>query len=274
MKTLCFQCFYAAVLLAQLSLLCAQTIRVQGTDLLAAKVMPQFAEAYHRLHPDIDFSLNGEGSSQAFAYLSDDLADIGMSIRDANKNETAKLREQSISLKKWLAGYDAYAIAVHRDNPASNLSSDQLKAIFLGQVNDWQQIVGSYPESTPIQVTVGNTMSASSLFFRQTILSGRSFVPGSSMTGNTPLIDAIADDPNRIGIIGFAERNAPGIKVLSIGGVHPNDAISDEYPLRMPIWYFSREGAPAYVTDFLQWATTAEEAKKILLSTNLIPGAE
>ncbi len=273
MKTRCPDFFIAAALIFHLPLLCAQTIRVQGTDLLAAKVMPQFAEAYHRLHPNIDFSLKGEGSAQAFAYLIEDMADIGMSIREPNKNETVKLRELSMALKKWLAAYDVYAIAVPVANPTSNLSSEQVKAIFIGQVNDWKQIAGSYPESTPIQVTIGNTMSAGSLFFRQTILAGRSFVPGSSLTGNIPLIEAIASDPIRIGIIRWAEKNNTGIKVLAIDGMHPDEAASLPYPLRMPIWYFHREGAPPYVIDFLQWATTAEEAHRILLASALIPPA-
>lgn len=85
------------------------------------------------------------------------------------------------------------------------------------------------------------------------------------------LVQAIANDPNGIGFIGFAfyQENAESLKLLSVDGVTPNleTAASGEYPITRPLYLYtsanvlqSNQAATVFVNYYLSHVNEEIEA--------------
>jgi len=92
------------------------------------------AEEYMRLHPEVIIDIQGGGSSAGIMAARSGTADIGMSSRELNDEET--------SLWYVEIARDGLAVIVHPDNPVKNLTLDQVRDIYAASVTRWNQLGG------------------------------------------------------------------------------------------------------------------------------------
>ena len=59
--------------------------------------------------------------------------DIGMASRDLKDDELSKLKSTTIAM-------DGIAIIVNNNNQVSNITKDQIKGIYTGEITDWSDI--------------------------------------------------------------------------------------------------------------------------------------
>lgn len=91
-------------------------------------LMEKLIEAYNVFNPDVDIELQSTGSSAGIADVTNDAADLAMSSRNLKDEE--KLESQTMAI-------DGIAVIVHKDNALSNISMEQLKQIYIGELTDW-----------------------------------------------------------------------------------------------------------------------------------------
>ena len=70
---------------------------------------------------------------------------------------------------------------VHKDNPVSKLSKEQLKGIFTGKISSWKEVGG---KDTPIIVVLSNLNPATNGTFRRSILNAEPFTKDVLELGN------------------------------------------------------------------------------------------
>lgn len=80
--------------------------------------------------------LRGMGSDKGITAIAQNLVDIGASSRYMTKLE----QEKWPHLKQFVLAQDALVFFANTDNEISNLSIDQLRAIYSGQINQWSQL--------------------------------------------------------------------------------------------------------------------------------------
>lgn len=97
-------------------------------------VMEKLAEAYQALNPDVSIEVQQSDSSTGVNSAIDGVCDLGMASRELKDSETAK------GVKATVIAMDGIAIIVNNDNATSNLTSDQVKGIFTGEVADWSEL--------------------------------------------------------------------------------------------------------------------------------------
>lgn len=97
-------------------------------------VMEKLAEAYQALNPDVSIEVQQSDSSTGVNSAVDGVCDLGMASRELKDSETAK------GVKATVIAMDGIAIIVNNDNATSNLTSDQVKGIFTGEVADWSEL--------------------------------------------------------------------------------------------------------------------------------------
>jgi phosphate transport system substrate-binding protein len=59
--------------------------------------------------------------------------DIGMASRELKESELKKLKPTVIAM-------DGLVVIVNKENPVSNLTSDQIKGIFKGEITSWNEV--------------------------------------------------------------------------------------------------------------------------------------
>jgi len=207
-----------------------------------AKFINDAAEVYQ----DVTFTVNtipeSAGGEQCAMRRK---CDIGGVARKVNE------RFLQHNVVATLIGKDAIAAIVNEHNPIDRLTSDQLKAIFTGEVNNWADVGG---EDLPITVLVVKAASATRKVFASQILQGARYSRAMQVvTPDAKIVARVARERGAIGQISFAFLpNRTGIKPLTIDEQVASVNNSD-YPITRPL-HIVTHGEPAGATKaFLDW---------------------
>ena len=97
-------------------------------------VMQKLLEAYQKVNTGAKIELQENDSTTGMTAAIDCTCDIGMASRELKDSEkSAGLTNQVIAL-------DGIAVIVNNKNSASNITSEQVKAIFTGETTDWNNV--------------------------------------------------------------------------------------------------------------------------------------
>lgn len=97
-------------------------------------VMEKLLEAYQKVNTGAKIELQESNSTTGMTAAIDGTCDIGMASRELKDSEkSAGLTNQVIAL-------DGIAVIVNNKNSASNITSEQVKAIFTGETTDWSNV--------------------------------------------------------------------------------------------------------------------------------------
>ena len=97
-------------------------------------LMEKLAEAYRAINPDVTIDIQQTGSGAGITATADGTCEIGMSSRALKDEELAQgITEQQIAL-------DGIAVIVNKDNGVEDLSSEQIRQIFVGEVTNWAEL--------------------------------------------------------------------------------------------------------------------------------------
>lgn len=97
-------------------------------------VMEKLAEAYKALNPNVTIEVNQSDSTTGVTSAIEGACDLGMASRELKDSETS----QGVTAK--VIATDGIAVIVNNDNKVDNLTSDQVKKIFSGEVTKWSEI--------------------------------------------------------------------------------------------------------------------------------------
>lgn len=257
-----------ALLICCSGLLQAEPIRINGSDLLGAKVVPVLCEEYSRQHPGVRFEIAAEGT---FGPLPDFLAgrvDLLMAHKELGPREISPFEKAGVTLKKAYAMTDIFAIAVHPSNPVESLTLAQVEALFTGDEANWKAVGGN---DAAVSVYTRNTASGAYRLFQVAAMKGR---PYSSKRvrlagGEIPSV-SVAKDPQAITYLGNLHARAKDLKIVKIDGIDPLGKEVRRYTLLRPAFYYYRENAKSEVKDFVRWMSTSPEAAEIIRKTGFL----
>ena len=94
------------------------------------------SEAIREVYPNLVLEPQFTGSSAGIEAAIDGTSDIGNSSRSLTDDE------KNQGLVENIVAIDGIAIVTHADNEISNLTTDQLKQIYTGQISNWSQVGG------------------------------------------------------------------------------------------------------------------------------------
>lgn len=98
-------------------------------------VMEKLKEAYCELNPEVTIEINQSDSTTGMSAAADGICDIGMASRDLKDSELEK------GLTPTVIAMDGIAVIVSNDNPVNELSSEQVKNIYTGDITSWESLI-------------------------------------------------------------------------------------------------------------------------------------
>lgn len=109
------------------------TVTLAGSTSVAP-VMEVLAEAYMELNPDVSIEVQQSGSSAGITSAIEGVCDIGMSSRELKEEELSQ------GLTSTTIATDGIAVIVNLENPVNEITSEQIRQIYLGELTDWSAI--------------------------------------------------------------------------------------------------------------------------------------
>lgn len=106
---------------------------VVGGSSSVSPLMEKLIEAYAEVNPNASIELQTSDSTTGMTSAIEGSYDIGMASRELKDDEAAELDGTVIAT-------DGIAVIVNQANPTDDLSVDQVKSIYLGDVTTWDAI--------------------------------------------------------------------------------------------------------------------------------------
>lgn len=219
------------------------------------------AEEYMGQHPDSPpINVQGGGSTAGIQAAQTGAADIGMSSRGLRGDETGL---QTITIAR-----DAIAIIVNPKNPVGDLTLEQIRAIFSGEVANWNEVGG---DDHPITLVTREEGSGTRGAFQELVMGEAEISSGAIVQdSNGAVREIVAGDPHAIGYIslGIADERE---KVLKVDGVEPSIETVEggEYRLVRPFLFVLKGKPQGLAKDFIDFALSPE-AQELLTQEGLI----
>jgi phosphate transport system substrate-binding protein len=261
----------------------ATSIQNIGSDTMV-NLAQAWAEEYAKVEPGVSVEVSGGGSGVGVAALINGTADIANSSRKLEPEEASKAKAAGHDPKEFLVGYDGLAIYVHKDNPLSEITLEELAEIYKegGKINTWSQLgVKGIPGSKGddiVRVSRQNN-SGTYAYFRETVIGKKNdFKAGSmDMNGSKDVVELVSKTPGAIGYSGLGYATA-AVKIVKVAKKKGEPAIlptiatvlDKTYPISRPMFMYTPGEPAAHVKKYLDWIHS-EAGQKIVEHTGYVP---
>lgn len=241
---------------------------LQGTLVLTgsstiAPLAAEIAKRFETLHPGVRIDVQTGGSSRGVSDARSGAADIGMASRALNPEES--------DLHAFPIARDGIAVILHASNPLTELSADQIRAIYTGQVHRWNELGGPDAEITVVNKAEGR--STLELFLHHFGLKAEQIRASIVIGDNEQGVKTVAGNPSAIGYVSigtaeYAVSDGVPLKLLPLDGVtasteHVRDG---SFPLSRPLNLVTRDepqGLAAALIDFARSAQVHDIVKDL-----------
>jgi phosphate transport system substrate-binding protein len=256
----------------------AEAKEVKVTVSGSSTVMPLAelaAEEFNLMQDEYHVSVTSGGTGVGIIDIAQGRSDIAMASREITpverqRYETAKERFQELPI-----AIDAICIVLSDDvydSGVTDLTRDQVKRIYAGDIINWMDVGGQDMEIFAIG---RRAASGTRDTFHEIIMGSKEAeAPGVSMEASesSEVKTAIRGSDNAIGYMGYSYILKGDAKVIALDGVPPTmDNIKNEsYPLARKLYFYTMgdpsPGARAFM-DYLQ----GPEGEKIAVENGFIP---
>ena len=226
-------------------------------------VIAALTEGFAEVEPGVTVSYDPTGSGAGITGATDKTLDIGLSSRALKDDEKNDVDGTTVAL-------DGIAIIVNKDSKVADLTVDQLKQMFTGEITNWSEVGGDDGEIVLIGREAG---SGTRDGFESIVDVKDSCKYAQELTATGAVISAVEANPLAIG---YASLSAVGdtVAMVTVEGVEcSEETVKDgTYKIQRPFVFVTNksvalsEQAQAFV-DF----ATSKEAADLIRTAGAVP---
>jgi phosphate transport system substrate-binding protein len=252
-------------------------VEVTGTVVTAGSTSVQplseeLAAAFMEANKGITVEVQGGGSGQGIKSIAEKIADIGALSREVKDEEKASVSDILVIAK------DGVAVVVHPENTVENLTIDQIKKIYTGEIKSWKEVGG---EDAPIVVVSREEGSGTRGAFTEITKVMAKNEAGEEVDNTTKdalvqgstgaVMQTVATTPNTIGYVSLGSLGDT-VKALKVEGIEATKetVLSGEYKISRPFNYVTGSEVSEAAQMYLDFVMSAE-GQKIVEESGFIP---
>lgn len=223
----------------------------------------KLAEKYEETE-NVKIEINQIGSSAGITNAIKDVSQIGMSSRDLKQEEIES------GIEELIIAYDGIVVVAHPSNPVKDLTMEQVKQIFTGEITNWKELGG---EDLEIVVVSREDGSGSRDAFQEIVgyKSGQLIRNAIVASGNGNIKTTVAMNKHAVGFISF-EYIDETVSAMDINGIkaEASNVLDGNYQLSRPFLFVHKEDVPEAATKFMDYILSAD-GQKIVEAAGAIP---
>ena len=219
-------------------------------------VIAALTEGFAEVEPGVTVSYDPTGSGAGITGATDKTLDIGLSSRALKDDEKADVDGTTIAL-------DGIAIIVNNASKVEDLTVDQLKQMFTGEITNWSEVGGDDGEIVLIGREAG---SGTRDGFESIVDVKDSCKYAQELTATGAVISAVEANPLAIGYASLSAVDDT-VKMVTVGGVEcSEDTVKDgSYEVQRPFVFVTNKSVTLseQAQAFFDFATSADAADLI-----------
>lgn len=247
----------------------------------AAALFPVYSAFVNAVYPNTTKLHDGifeyNNTPDGYRLLAEKETDIFIGVYPSDE-QRAYAEENQTTFEYTPIGTEAFVFFVHKDNPITNLTTEQIKDIYSGKITNWKDVGGKNEKIAAFQRNEGSgSQSMLKRFMGDTpITDAPTEMVNDLMAG---IIEQVADYKSKTNSIGFSFRyyvegiiKNPDIKMISIDGAAPTskNIRNGSYPILTPIYAVTyKENQNGNADKLLEWILS-DEGQYIINETGYV----
>ena len=229
------------------------TVNVNGSTSMG-DVIAALTEGFNEINPDVQINYTGSGSGAGIEGVLAGTCDLGLSSRALSEDEKSQGAVENVIAK------DGVAIVINPENTVTDLTTEQIAAIYTGEITNWSEVGGPDAE---IAVLGRDSASGTRSAFEEILGIVDSCVYLNEYSSTGDVIGNVASNPNAIGYASLSAVD-DSVVAVAVNGVTPTEeTVADgSFAIQRPFVIVTVEGtelSPA-AQAFLDYAMSAEVA--------------
>ncbi len=238
-------------------------IRGSSTLLPVAEI---WVEDFQQSSNGSEFDIKANGSSEGIRDLLAGRTDIAMASRPITSDEYAGGSHAGLTIRETVVARMGIAVVVHRDNPVSSISVNDLARVFSGTFSNWQEIGG--PDE--IITVVRKTSGWSPEFFRRRIMGNSEYVSeGVIVDSKEAIVAEVGRQKWSIGITGMPDAIPALDEIRLVRMTSESSAEDATYALSRRLYFYTTGDSPA-LQSFLAYVLS-KRAQDLIVEVGLYP---
>ncbi len=254
----------------------AKTITVKGSDTMI-NLGQAWAQAFSA-KTKIPVSVAGGGSGVGIAALINHATDIAEASRTMTDKEINDAKEKGVTPYRVINAWDGVSVIVNPNNPVKKLTTDQLAAIFSGQITNWSGVGG---KNANIVLLIRDMNSGTHVFFEEHIIQHKDkkahYATSARANATTQaIVDEVSQNGNAIGYVGLGYVT-DAVRALAVKGdtggyVMPSIAavMNKTYPVARPLQWYTNGKPSGDIKRFVDFVLSAD-GQKIVRALDFVP---
>lgn len=233
----------------------AEEVTWTGCGITKKAFMAEIAAAYEQ-KTGIKIQLSTGGATKGIRSASAGSSDLGGTCRHW-LGGTADKHSEEVNAELVPVAWDALVVIAHADNPVDNISQNDLKKVYGGEIVNWKDLGG--PDKRIALIVREGKLSGVGHMFRRMVFGdpeydfkARTF----NVKSTGPLEEKISKTMNAMGMDGISSAKRSKVKILSLDGIKATkeNVATGIYPLFRPLYLAVGPGSSAEsrkVIDFV-----------------------
>ena len=230
-----------------------------------------FAEYFMAAKPDVNITVSESGSGNGAKGLINATCDVAAMSRPMKDTEFKAAADKGIQPVAHVVALDGLPILVHPSNPVQDLTVEQVRKIYLGEITNWQQVGG--PDKAIVAIS-RDTNSGTFETFVNLVMNKQNMSESVEKVGSNGAIrQRVQSTPAAIGFagLGFVDKT---VKALKINGIYPSAKTvqTGEYPIARPLFMYT-DSYPKLGSVLYQFVTIhlTEDGQEMVEEIGFVP---
>ncbi|MFO7818171.1 MAG: phosphate ABC transporter substrate-binding protein [Thermodesulfobacteriota bacterium] len=220
------------------------------------------AEAFTQ-ETGIKVSVSGGGSGNGIKALIDGTTDVADASRFIKQKEVKRAVDNGHYPVPFGVAYDSIIPVVHPSNSISDLSTEQLKKIYKGEIKNWSEVGGP---DRPVVVISRDTSSGTYETWEKKVMGSDHVFPGALLqASNGAVSQAVSKNKNAIGYVGIGYLN-DNLRALTVNGIEGTKAttLSGEFPVSRTLFMFTDGWPTGDTLKFINYVMSPDKGQKFV----------
>ena len=238
------------------------TISISGSTSVGP-LMEKIQEKYEEENSNVTLEIQQNGSGAGIKDVISGISEIGMSSRELKDEEKSQVEGTTIA-------YDGIALLVNPENKVKNISLEDVKKVYTGEITNWKELGG---DDSPIVVISREEGSGTRDAFQEIVgYESEELAKDATISdGSGAVKTTVAGNKNAIGFASFEYIDST-VAALSVNDVEPtaNNVKAGEYKISRPFLLVTKEDSLTENGQKLIEFVLSDEGQKIVEENKLI----
>lgn len=246
----------------------AGQIQVNGSTTVLP-IAQAAAEAFMEGHPKTSISVSGGGSGNGIKAIIDGTTNIATSSRFIKQSEVEDAVKKGSYPVPFAVAVDAIIPVVHPSNPVKNLTTEQLRDIYMGKITNWKDLGGA---DRKIAAVTRDTSSGTFEVWEEKVMNKEKIAPQAQVVAsNGAMVQSVAGNPGAVGYIGIGYLDK-STKALTVNGIEgtAKTALNGTFPVSRHLFMFTPGWPKGETLEFMNFILS-DAGQKIVAESGFVP---